>query len=209
MPELTILLAFAAVALIMVITPGPNMVYLISRSIAQGRAAGLWSLVGVAGGFLFYMLCAATGITAFLFAIPFAYDALRFAGALYLAWLAWQAFFTGASPFTPRDLPPHQCSRLMAMGFLTNLLNPKIAVMYLALLPQFLDPSLGSVFSQTLLLGAIQIVISVGVNALIVLGAAQVAGFLATRPLFARLQRWVMGTVLAALAARMALTPRP
>jgi threonine/homoserine/homoserine lactone efflux protein len=91
MPTLTNLLTFALVALGMVLTPGPNMIYLISRSICQGRNAGLMSLAGIATGFVFYMLCAAFGITALLMAVPFAYDALRFGGAVYLLYLAWQA----------------------------------------------------------------------------------------------------------------------
>jgi threonine/homoserine/homoserine lactone efflux protein len=90
MPHLSSLLGFALVSLGMVLTPGPNMIYLISRSIAQGRGAGLISLGGVALGFVLYMLCAAFGITALLFAVPYAYDALRLGGALYLLWLAWQ-----------------------------------------------------------------------------------------------------------------------
>ena len=86
MPATTTLLAFAALALGMVLTPGPNMIYLISRAICQGRTAGLISLAGVAVAFVLYMLAAVLGITALLFAVPFAYDALRFAGACYLGW---------------------------------------------------------------------------------------------------------------------------
>ncbi len=88
MPEPSNLLAFALISLGMVLTPGPNMIYLISRSICQGRGAGLISLAGVALGFVFYMLCAALGITALVMAVPFAYDALRIGGALYLLYLA-------------------------------------------------------------------------------------------------------------------------
>src|SRR5271154_6958059 len=98
MPHLSTLLAFALISFGLVLTPGPNMIYLISRSITQGPAAGIISLGGVALGFLFYMLCAAFGITAFLFAVPYAYDALRFAGAGYLLWLAWQAGKTRGRP---------------------------------------------------------------------------------------------------------------
>jgi threonine/homoserine/homoserine lactone efflux protein len=90
-PTSTTLLAFALVALGMVLTPGPNMIYLVSRSICQGRAAGLISLGGVALGFVVYMLCAALGITALVFAVPYAYDALRLTGAAYMLYLAWQA----------------------------------------------------------------------------------------------------------------------
>jgi threonine/homoserine/homoserine lactone efflux protein len=202
----TSLLAFAAVALGMVLTPGPNMAYLVSRSICQGRAAGLVSLGGVALGFLTYMLLAAFGITALLFAIPYAYDALRLCGAAYLAWMAWNALRPGgASPFQVRELAPDSPRRLFATGLLTNLLNPKIAALYLSLLPQFVDRAAGDVMGQTLALGATQIVISVIVNALIVVSAGTVASFLTERPAWARLQRWLMGGVLAGLAVRMAL----
>jgi threonine/homoserine/homoserine lactone efflux protein len=90
------------------------------------------------------------------------------------------------------------------MGFVTNLLNPKIAMLYLALLPQFVDPT-GSVLTQSLALGSIQIVISISVNAMIALAAGSIALFLGTRPSWLLLQRWLMGTVLAGLAVKMAL----
>jgi threonine/homoserine/homoserine lactone efflux protein len=206
MPHLTQLLAFSAVALGMVLSPGPNMAYLVSRSICQGRAAGLVSLGGVALGFLTYMLLAAFGITALMFAIPYAYDGLRLCGAAYLAWMAWNALRPGGqSPFQVRELAPDSPRRLFAMGLLTNLLNPKIAALYLSLLPQFVDRAAGDVMGQTLALGATQIAISVTVNALIVATAGSVAAFLTGRPIWARLQRWLMGGVLAGLAVRMAL----
>ncbi|OHV76629.1 LysE family translocator [Rhizobium sp. LCM 4573] len=205
MPDTSSLLAFALIALGMVLTPGPNMVYLVSRSICQGRAAGLISLGGVALGFVFYMLCAAFGITALLLAIPYAYDAIRIAGAVYLFWLAWQAVRPGGrSPFQVRDLPQDSPRKLFLMGFLTNLFNPKIAVMYLSLLPQFIDPANGSVLAQALVLGTTQIAISACVNLVIIVSASYVALFLIHRPAFAAVQRWIMGTVLAGLAVRMA-----
>jgi threonine/homoserine/homoserine lactone efflux protein len=205
MPHIATLLGFALVSLGMVLTPGPNMIYLISRSITQGPGAGVVSLGGVALGFVFYMLCAAFGITALLFAVPYAYDALRFAGAAYLLWLAWQALKpNGRSPFQVKKLQVDGPRKLFAMGFVTNLLNPKIAMLYLALLPQFIDPAVGSVLTQSLALGAIQIVISVSVNAGIALAAGSIARFLGTRPSWLLLQRWLMGTVLAGLAVKMA-----
>jgi threonine/homoserine/homoserine lactone efflux protein len=206
MPHLTSLLGFALVSLGIGLTPGPNMIYLISRSITQGRGAGLISLGGVALGFVFYMLCAAFGITALLFAVPYAYDALRLSGAAYLLWLAWQALKpNGRSPFEVKELASDGPRRLFAMGFVTNLLNPKIAMLYLALLPQFIDPVQGSVLTQSLALGFIQTAISVSVNAAIALAAGSIALFLGTRPTWLLVQRWLMGTVLAGLAVRMAL----
>jgi threonine/homoserine/homoserine lactone efflux protein len=189
----------------MVLTPGPNMIYLVSRSICQGRMAGLISLGGIALGFLFYVFSAAFGITALLIAVPYAYDALRFAGALYLLWLAWQTIRPGGrSPFQVRDLPEDSPRKLFAMGFVTALLNPKIAVLYLSLLPQFISPDQGSVLTQLLALGATQIAISITFNTIFIIMAGSIAAFLAGRPAWAVIQRWLMATVLTGLAFRMA-----
>ena len=193
MPELSTLVTFGLVALGMALTPGPNMIYLISRSICQGRTSGLISLGGVALGFVFYMLCAALGITALLFAVPYAYDALRFGGALYLLWLAWQAIKPGGrSPFQVRDVPADSPRKLFAMGFVTNLLNPKIAVLYLSLLPQFIDPQHGSVLGQSVALGLVQIALSITVNSAVAVTAGSIAAFLARRPAWLVMQRWLM-----------------
>lgn len=204
MPSTALLAAFALICLGMVLTPGPNMIYLVSRSICQGPIAGLVSLGGVALGFVVYMLLTSGGITVLLFAVPYAYDVLKIAGALYLAWLAWQALKPGGrSPFQLRDLPEDSNRKLFVMGFVTSLLNPKVAVLYLSLLPQFIDPAGGSVLLQSLVLGFTQIAISVTVNGLIALSAGSIALFLAGRPFWLVVQRWLMGTVLAALAVRM------
>lgn len=209
MPEISSLLTFALVALGLVLTPGPNMIYLISRSICQGRKAGLVSLGGVALGFVFYMLCAAFGITALIFAVPYAYDVLRISGVVYLLYLAWQAVKPGGrSVFTVRDLPADSGRKLFMMGFITNLANPKIAIMYLSLLPQFISPGHGSILAQPLALGFTQAIISVAINALIVVMAGQVSLFLAGRPLWQQFQRWLMATVLAGMAVKIAFEAR-
>jgi threonine/homoserine/homoserine lactone efflux protein len=188
------ILAFAALSVGLVLTPGPNMAYLISRSLCQGRAAGLVSLGGVGLGFLVYMLLAAFGVTSLLLAVPYAYDSLRIAGALYLAWLAWDALRRGgASAFRVRALSADSPRRLFATGLMTSLLNPKVAVFYLSLLPQFIVPG-DDVLAQTLALGFTQIIV-----------AGALAAFLTARPFWARAQGLLMGGVLAGLAVRMAL----
>lgn len=205
MPTATTLLAFAALAVGMVLTPGPNMIYMISRAITQGRVAGLVSLAGVVVGFIFYMLCAAFGITAIVFAVPYAYDAMRFAGVIYLLWLAFDAVRPGGrSPFQLRKMPIASRKRLFTMGLLTNLFNPKIAIFYLALLPNFIDPT-GSVLLQSLTLGTLHIAISITLNSMIACAAGSIAGFLAVRPGWLLAQRWVMGTMLGGLAVNIAL----
>jgi threonine/homoserine/homoserine lactone efflux protein len=205
MPAPASLVAFALICFGMALSPGPNMIYLVSRSICQGAVAGLISLGGVALGFLFYMLASALGITVLVLAVPYAYDALKLAGAAYLASLAWQAIKPGGrSPFQVRQLPKDSPKRLFTMGLVTNLLNPKVAVLYMSLLPQFIDPARGSVFAQSTVLGLTQITIGTTVNGLIALTAGSIAAFLGRRPLWMVVQRWLMATVLAALAVRMA-----
>lgn len=209
MIPLTDLLLFAGAALLIVLTPGPNMIYLISRSICQGRAAGVISLAGVVAGFFVHMFAAAVGLSALFLAIPLAYEILKWLGALYLLWLAWEAVKPGArSPFEPRALPADPPRRLFMMGFLTNLLNPKVAVFYLSIFPQFIVTERGSVFLQSLLLGATQIGISFSVNLLIALSAAGIATWFARNPFWLSTQRYLMGGVLGALAVRMAVDER-
>ena len=205
-PEMMI---FAAAALVMVLTPGPNMIYLVSRSVCQGRAAGVISLFGVIAGFVVHMLGAALGLTALFLALPLGFEILKWAGAAYLGWLAWEALRPGArSPFEPELLPPDPPRKLLLMGFLTNLLNPKVAMFYIALFPQFIDPERGSVLAQSLILGALQMSVSFSVNLLIALSAAGIASWFARNPLWLAAQRYVMGGVLGALALRLAFEER-
>jgi len=203
------LLVFAGAALLMVLTPGPNMIYVLSRSLCQGRKAGVISLFGVIAGFLVHMFAAAAGCTALFMRIPLAYGVLKWAGAAYLLYLAWQAVKPGArSPFEARDLPVDPPRKLLWMGFLTNVLNPKIAMFYLSIFPQFVSPEHGSVFSQSIELGLTQICVSFTVNLGIALSAASLAAWFARSPRWLAAQRYVMGTVLAGLAVRLATEQR-
>lgn len=200
---------FAVAALGLVLSPGPNMMYLVSRSICQGKKAGTISLLGVITGFFVHILAASFGLTALLLAIPFAYDALRYVGAAYLLWLAWSAVKPSSQGlFVTQDLPQDSPAKLFQMGFLTSALNPKIAVFYLSLFPQFIKPEYGSILGQSLLLGITQLSVSSVVNFLIVLSASGVAAWFQGRPVFIRIQKYLMGTVLAALAVRLALSER-
>jgi len=201
MPDCENLFGFGLVALGMALTPGPNMIYLLSRTICHGRRAGFISLGGIALGFVFYMLCAAFGITAFVFAVPHAYEILRYGGAVYLFYLAWQSIKPGAqSVFTVNDLPEDSNRKLLAMGFFTNLTNPKIAIMYVSLLPQFIKVGHGSVPIQSLALGSVQISVSMVVNGLLAVMAGYIAPILVGRPAWLNVQRWTMGGVLAGMA---------
>ena len=209
MPSAETLLVFAALSLGLAVTPGPNMLYLVSRALAQGTRAGMVSLAGCQAGSFAIMLCAAGGLTAALFAVPFAWDALRLGGAAYLAWLAWQCLRPGGEPiFAPRAMPREPAGRLFGIGFATAALNPKVALFYVAVLPPFIDPALGSVFMQGAVLGAVQIGVAIVFDGLLVYGAAGVARFLGTRPGWMAAQRWILGAALALIAVKLATESR-
>lgn len=192
-------------ALAMVLTPGPNMMYLVSRSIGQGRTAGLISLGGTAVGFLVYLTLANVGLAVVFVAVPWLFMGFKAVGAAYLAYLAWQALKPGGrGMFETSELTRDSNWKLFQMGLATNLLNPKAAIMYLALIPQFIDPVRGRTVAQGFVLGGIQITVSMLVNAAIVVAAGAVAGLVARRPSWAAWQRRVTGTLLGAVALMLA-----
>jgi len=211
MITLTAAAGMALVALGMVLTPGPNMIYLISRSIGQGWRAGMVSLGGTLVGFLVYMTMANVGLAAVFLLVPWLYTAVKVAGAAYLLYLAWKTLKPGGlSLFETRDLPRDSRSKLFRMGLVTNLLNPKAAIMYLALIPQFVTPSAGNVMLQGFILGGIQITVSMLVNAAIVVAAGGIAVFLQSRPTWVTWQRWITGTLLGAVGVKLAIdAPAP
>jgi len=213
MPSLENLLLFVVASVLLVLTPGPNLLYLVSRTLAQGRAAGLVSLAGTTTGFVVHILAAALGLSAVFVAVPVAYDALRWAGAAYLLWLAWDSVRPAAGGsaggiFAPRRLPDAAPATLFRMGLFTSILNPKVALFYLALFPQFVEPARGGVFGQSLVLGLVQIVIAVIGDTMFVLAAASVARWLGTRPVWAAAQRWLLAGVFAGIAAKLAFDDR-
>ncbi len=209
MPDTATLLTFAALSFGLWITPGPNMLYLVSRSLAQGNRAGMVSLLGCQAGSALIMLGAAVGITAALLAIPYAYDVLRLGGAAYLAWLAWQSVRPGGVPlFSPRPMPKEGDLKLFSIGLATAALNPKVALFYVAVLPPFMNPEAGNLFLQAIILGSIQVGVCTLGDAVLVTGAGGVARFLNTRPMWMAAQRWVLGAALALIAAKLATDSR-
>jgi len=201
----------ALVELGLALTPGPNMMYLVSRSISQGWRAGMTSLAGTALGFVVYMAMANLGLAAVFFVVPWLFIALKVVGALYLLWLAYKTLRPGGrSLFETSVLPRDSSGKLFRMGLVTNLLNPKVAILYLALIPQFIDPGAGSVVAQGFQLGAIQILVGVTVNAAIILAAGSIAVFLQGKPAWMRWQKWVTGTLLGAIGIQLAIdAPTP
>lgn len=166
---------------------------------------GLISLAGVGIGFLIYLLAASAGLATLFALVPEIYLTLKLAGAAYLLWLAWNAFRPGGSSvFATAELQPDRPRKLFGMGLLTCLLNPKIAILYISLLPQFLDPSRGHLGRQSLILGLGQLTVGVVMNAVFVITAGSVAVFLSRRPTWMRIHRYLTGTALAVFAVRLA-----
>lgn len=209
MPTPQNLALFALASILLALTPGPNLLYLVSRTLCQGRRAGIFSLAGTSLGFVFHVFAAALGLSAIFLTVPVLYDAVRYAGAVYLLWLAWDALRPGGQGvFAPRTLPRDAPGRLFRIGLLTSVLNPKVAMFYLALFPQFIDATRGSVFAQGLVLGLLQILINVASDLVFVLAAGAITDWLGRRPLWTAIQRWVLGVVLAGIAVRLAFDSR-
>lgn len=202
------LIFFILAALILVISPGPNMIYLISKSITQGKKSGFISLAGVVCGFLFHIIMVSFGLTAVLLAVPLAYTVLKTLGTIYLLHLAYQAIKPKSKNIfdVDKNVAHDSPKKLFTIGFLTNVLNPKVAVFYLSFFPQFIKPEYGSIFTQSLELGIIQVLISFSINFIIVLTAARVALFFSNNPFWIKVQKWFMASVLTYLAIKMAFS---
>jgi threonine/homoserine/homoserine lactone efflux protein len=201
-------LFFALASFILVTSPGPNMIYLISRSITQGKKAGLTSLAGVICGFLFHIVMVSFGLTAILLAVPFAYTVLKISGVIYLLYLAFQAIKPNSKSIfeVNQDVQLDKPKKLFSIGFFTNVLNPKVAVFYFSLFPQFIKPEYGSIMRQSIELGLIQVAISFTINFIIVVTAARLAKFFAKNPTWIKIQKWFMASVLSFLAFKLAVS---
>jgi threonine/homoserine/homoserine lactone efflux protein len=203
------LFLYILAALAVMLTPGPNMIYCVSRALCQGRVAGWVSVLGVQAGNVLHIAAATVGLSALLAAVPILYDTIRFAGAAYLLWLAWQAVRPGGRGlFEAQDLPHDSYDKLFRMGLVTNLLNPKQLVFFTSIFSQFLHPERGSVLQQGFQLAATHISLSIVVNGLIVAGAAGIAVFFHRNPTWLRTQRYAMAAVLTGLAMRLVLSER-
>jgi threonine/homoserine/homoserine lactone efflux protein len=201
-------LLFCLACVALAATPGPNMLFLVSRTLAQGRAAGFVSLAGTSTGFALHAIAAALGLSALLAAVPLAYEIARWAGAGYLGWLAIVTWRASGDDDARVAAPPSTSKRMYRQGLLTSVLNPKLAVFQLALFPQFVDPSRGSVLAQSLVLAATQLVIVIAGDSACVLAATGARRWFATRPGWGRWSKRALAGVFAALAARLAVQSR-
>ena len=208
MPSASTLALFAVAAVTLLVIPGPAVLYIVTRSVDQGRAAGLASVCGVHVGTLVHVVAAALGLSALLVSSATAYHAVRWLGAAYLVWLGVRRLLAHDEPSGPgkdRDASRRGLSRIFAQGVVVNVLNPKTALFFLAFLPQFVDVSRGSVPFQVVVFGVAFVLLGLASDSAYALLASTGAGWLRRRPRVARTSRLVSGGVLISLGVTTAL----
>ena len=206
MIDLHSLLLFVLAGIALNLTPGPDMMYTLARSLGQGRMAGVVSALGIGTGSIAHILAAGFGLSALFAYSAMAYMILKYAGAAYLIYLGIRTLL-GAKSALPVNNTREQrpLGQIYWQGVITNVLNPKVALFFISFLPQFVDPHGGSVTAQTLLLGAIFDINGTLILIIIALMAGTAGQWLSSKPTFWRYQQWFTGSVLIALGAKLAL----
>lgn len=202
------LLLFMAAALALNLTPGPDMLFCLGSGAHRGPKAGIAASLGVAAGAMVHTAAAAFGLAGLLMASPLLFEIVRWTGAAYLVWLAWNTFRAAPPAAEGTRVTQRDIRRIFLRGMVTNLLNPKIAIFFLAFLPQFIDPARGSVVAQALVLGTMLNISGTIVNALVGIGAGGLGRRLARNPRAAKVLNWASGTVFLGLAVRLGLMSR-
>ena len=209
MPDFPTIMLFAAACVVLTATPGPDMLLIASRSISQGRAAGFLTYAGIAIGTYCHALAAALGLSQLFVAVPIAYEIVRWAGCAYLLYLAWKTSRSEGTHFSPSSaLKRFSMKRILGEGLATNLLNPKMALFVLALFPQFAHPEAGSLTVQMLVLATVLNGIGFVVNGSVVLLSGHIRSRVTGFARFRKLPQYLLATVFAGLACRLALGVR-
>lgn len=193
----------ALAALLLAVLPGPAVLYIVNRSIAQGRRAGVVSALGIATGALVHVTAAALGVSAVLATSALAFSVVKYAGAAYLIFLGLRTLRRG-DDIQAVGLAPDPHRRIYSQGVVVNVLNPKTALFFLSFLPQFVDPDVGPALPQLLTLGAVFIVVALASDLTYALASAAIGLRLEARPGARRARRWVSATVLCGLGVTAA-----
>lgn len=202
------LLLFSVTSIFLIITPGPNLIYIITRSVGQGRTAGVASALGVDTGVLVHVAAAAAGLSALIVSSAIAFSVVKYLGAAYLVFLGLSALLkrSDKSYLSVEDVPSQSLKEIYLQGVLTNIFNPKVAVFFLAFLPQFLDSSAGNVVQQTLLLGAVFVGIGLAIDLMVAWLIGLMGDWLKQSPRFWQIQRWLTGSVFIVLGLSTAFS---
>ena len=205
MPELTTLLLFAAASFALIIVPGPAVLYVITRSLDQGRGAGLASVLGVSLGSYVHIVAAAVGLSAVLASSAVAFSVVKYAGAAYLIYLGVRKLASKPKLEPTQDSPSQPLRKIFLEGIVVNVLNPKTALFFLAFLPQFVDAGSGSVAGQILILGSVFVLVAFVSDGAYALLASTFGKLLKQSRRFLRFQHYVSGTVYIILGVGAAL----
>lgn len=208
MPSGTTLIAYAGAALLILLIPGPGFLYILARSIAQGRVAGFVSALGLVAGTLVQVFAAVVGLSAILMASATAFGVVKALGAGYLIYLGFRALFARQSPTETAGIAPHSMRRVFIDGAIVSIFNPKVIMFFLAFLPQFVDPNLGQVQMQFLMLGLVFVTLSLVVDGTFALVAGGLQQRLGGRVMKSSLPRYVTGLVYVGLGVATALVDR-
>ncbi len=208
MISLATFLIFCGTVLAMLVTPGPNMAFLLSHSAAYGPRGGLAVASGIAVADVIMTLLTATGVTAIIAAWPPAFDVLRYGGAVYLLWLAFKAVRTPVHAMVAGELQTSM-RKVFVRAVAGSLINPKPLLFFIVFLPQFVDVQRGPVHLQLVTLGLTLTVLAFAFHAVLGVFAGEMGRLIARNPRAANLQRWLLSGVLSALALRLFLTDRP
>ncbi|TWC74284.1 MULTISPECIES: LysE family translocator [Rhizobium/Agrobacterium group] len=210
MPDFPTFILFAAASLVLTATPGPDMLLIASRSVSQGRSAGFLTYAGIAVGTYCHAIAAGLGLSQLFLAVPTAYEVVRFAGCIYLIYLAYKTVRSEGAAFAPTSaLKRLSNRRIFTEGLATNILNPKMALFVLALLPQFIAPSGGSMLLQMVLLATVLNGVGFLVNGTVILLGGHIRNRLSAMRRFPKIPQYLLATVFAGLACRLALSTRP
>ncbi|MGA2095188.1 MAG: LysE family translocator [Candidatus Acidiferrum sp.] len=205
LPSHSQLLFFLSAAALLIVIPGPAVFYIVGRSIGQGRAAGLVSVLGIHVGTLIHVAAAAIGLSALLMSSAFAFSAVKYSGAAYLVYLGVQKLRRRESfEISPAE-PQTRLRRVFADGIIVNVLNPKTALFFFAFLPQFVNPARGHVPVQIFLLGMVMITIGLASDTVWSLSAGTVAQVFRRNARWMRTERYVSGGILISLGVATAL----
>ena len=208
MPDGTLLLGFVAASLVVLLIPGPGVLYVVARSVGQGRRAGLTSVLGLSAGALVHVAATTAGLSAILLTSATAFSVVKTLGAGYLIYLGLRTLLTRSSLLGVQAAKPISLHRVFTDGVIVNVFNPKIAVFFLAFLPQFVDPGNGSVTQQILLLGSIYIVIGLITDGAYAILADRLRHLLGRRVMRGPLPRYLSGSLYLGLGLHTALTGR-
>ena len=208
MPGSASLLGFTIAALIVLLIPGPGVLYVVTRSLSQGQRAGLVSVLGLSLGALAHVAAATLGLSALLLASATAFDVVKMLGASYLIYLGIRAIFAKPVSAAIGATTPRSFQRLFVDGVIVSVLNPKIAMFFLAFLPQFVEPNRGPVPAQVLFLGVLYVALAIVTDGAYALLAARLRRFLGTRVAQGPLPQYASGVVYLGLGVSTALTDR-